>query len=260
MDMYADLQRQAIAATPDLFLANPSANRKFVSGERPRIGNSRTMFIAAGIFFLIAAAVGYFVGTSVLRGDEAARSGIPTKAIITDGYMNRSSKGARSYYIDYEFKVNGKVYTRHFEISSQLYDQIRIGDTVTISYLQSDPNVNVLTGDYKDDTERNEGIVLMAIAIPVCVLIGSLILWIDGKNRRLSAGQLLTGQIINATAKPGNKGAYNLTVDYSFTNPYGQQFTKKQMYNRTDLKKSPLPEAGTPVAVLYVDDKLFRLM
>ena len=52
MEMYFDPQRQAIAATPGLFLLSPTANRKFVTGEKSRIGNSTTMYIIAAIFFL----------------------------------------------------------------------------------------------------------------------------------------------------------------------------------------------------------------
>ncbi len=260
MDMYLDQQRQAIAATPGLFLLSPSANRKFVSGEKSRIGNSRTMNIWAAIFFLLAAAAAYFVGGSVLRTEEAARSGTATKAIITDGYISKSSKGGTSYYIDYEFKINGQVYKRHLQIGSALYNGLSIGDTVTIKYLQSDPDVSVLTGDFKDDTERTQNIVLTAIFLPTFLIIGALILRVDGRNRRYSSGQLLPGQIVSAQGKAGSKGAYIVSVEYSFTNPYGQQLTKKQSNNRPDLRKNPLPAAGSPAAVLYVDDNFFKLM
>ena len=131
---------------------------------------------------------------------------------------------------------------------------------MTIKYLPSDPDVSVLTGDYKDDTERTQNLILMAIFLPTSLIIAILILRTDGRNRRLSGGQLLPGQILSAQGKSGSKGAYNVTVEYNFTNPYGQQITKKQTNNRPDLRKTALPEAGTPAAVLYVDDKFFKLM
>jgi hypothetical protein len=260
MDMYLDPQRQAIATTPGLFLISPSANRKFVMGEKSRIGNSTTMYIMAAIFFLIAGAIAYYFGGGVLRADEAARSGKTTRAEITDAYSSRSNKGGTSYYIDYEFKAGGQTYKKHVQIGSGLYNNTYIGDSVSIKYLPTDPNVSVLTGDYKDDTERNNGIILMAIFLPTCLIIGALILWVDGSNRRISGGQLLAGQIISSQGRAGSKGTYNVTIEYGFTNPYGQQLTKKQTSNRPDLRKSPLPAAGTPVAVLYVDDKFYRLM
>src|SRR5258708_1549608 len=107
-DMYVDPQRQALAATPGVFLLSPRANRKVVTGEKSRIGNGTTMSIIAVILFLLAAVIAYFVGGSIVRADEAARSGITTKAIITDGYSSKSNKGVTSYYIDYEFRIDGQ--------------------------------------------------------------------------------------------------------------------------------------------------------
>jgi len=259
-DMYLDPQRQAIASTPGLFLLSPRANRKFVTGEKSRVGNGTTMSIIAVILFLLAVAIAYFVGGGIVRADEAARSGITTNAILTDGYSSTSNKGLTSYYIDYEFKIAGQIYNRHVLIDSSLYDRVSIGDTVSINYLPSDPDISVLTGDDKDDTERTQNIVILAVFLPTCLIIGATILWVDGKNRRLSGGQLLLGQIISAQGRSGTRGAFRVTVEYGFTTPYGQQLTKKQSNNRPDLRKTPLPAAGTPAVVLYVDDKFYRLM
>jgi hypothetical protein len=260
MDMYFDPQRQAIAATSGLFLLSPSANRKFVAGEKSRIGSSTTMLLIAAIFFLLAALAIYLFGGAVLRTDEAERSGTVTKAMIVDGYVSKGSKGSTSYYIDYEFKLNGQVYRKHILIGSTLYNRVLIGDTVTIKYLPSDPKVSVLSGDDQDDTDRNENIGIMVISVPICLIIGAYCLWVDGKNRRISRGQLLPGQILRAEGKRGSKGSYTVSIDFGFTNPYGQQLIKKQSKNRPDLRNTPLPAVGTPVAVLYVDDNFFRLM
>src|SRR6185436_13043931 len=133
---------------------------------------------------------------------------------------------------------------KHIEIGSALYNRLRIGNTVQIKYLPSDPNISVLTASDTDDTERNNGILATSLTVPPCLLIAGLMLFNDRKNRILSKGQLLPGKIISAQAKPGNKGAYLVTIDYSFADAYGQQLTRKQTQNRPDLRKTSLPTAG----------------
>src|SRR5262249_35329654 len=161
-------------------------------------------------------------------------------------------RGSTSYYIDYEFKVTGQVYKRHVEIGNALYSRLLIGKTVQIKYLPSDPNTSVLTGADKDATEQGNGILATALTVPICRLIAGLILRTDLKNRRLSKGQLLPGKILSAQGRAGSRGSYLVTVEYSFTNPGGQQLTRKEVQNRPDLRRSTLPAAGTPITVLYV--------
>src|SRR5579859_1361943 len=110
MSAVFDLQQQSIAATPGLFLLNPSGSRKFVSGESSRIGNARLMYIIAAILLIVAIGVAYTFVSGLLRSNQAEQSGTPTEALITDGYSSTSSRGSTSYYIDYEFKIDGQVY------------------------------------------------------------------------------------------------------------------------------------------------------
>lgn len=251
---------QNIAATPGLFLLNPSSNRKFVAGESSRIGNVRFGYIVVAILLIIAVGVGYLGINDLIRTNHAEQSGTATEAIVTDGYSSTSNRGGTSYYIDYEFKIDGQVYKKHVGIGSDLYNRLLIGDPVHIKYLPSDPSVSVLSGTDKDDTDRNSSIAMLAIVLPTCLIISGLILLNDRKNRKLSRGQLLPGTITAVRGRNGSRGSYLVSIDYRFTNPFGQEITKSQTGNRPDLRRAGLPAAGTPITVLYVDDKLQRLM
>src|SRR5437016_6218952 len=135
MSAYFSQNSQSIAATPGLFLLNPSGNRKFVSGEVSRIGNVRLMYVIVAILMLVAVGVGYVFATDLIRTNQAEQSGTATEAIVTDGYASTSSKGSTSYYIDYEYKLEGQVYKKHVGVGSDLYNRLLIGDAVQIKYL-----------------------------------------------------------------------------------------------------------------------------
>src|SRR5258708_18221579 len=218
------------------------------------------MYSIVQMLLIVAVGVGYVFGSNISRANAAEQCGTATQAIVTDGYSSTSNKGGTSYYIDYELKVDGQVYKKHVGIGIDLYNRLLIGDAVQVKYLPSDPNVSVLTGSDKDDTDRNSGILALVIVLPICLIISGLILLNDRKNRRLSKGQLLPGTVVGAPGRSGSRGSYLVTIDYRFTSPYGQETTRGQAGNRPDLRKTALPAAGTPVTVLYVDDKLQRLM
>jgi hypothetical protein len=249
-----------VSSTPNLFLLDPGANRKFVTGEATRIGSSRIMLLLALLFFLIGAgAIGYVV-YGELNAQALEREGTTTNAIIVDGHSTTSTRSGTSYYITYELTVNKQKYRRDVQIAESLYDQLRIGSAVSVRYLMRDPNINMLWGDDFDMTAVNSQRAIGAIVGASGLVIALICMWIDGRNRRISTGTLLRGTVTGAKAQNGRKGTYLVTINYTFTTPSGGIINKKAQGNRPDLRRSGLPTIGTPIAVLYVNDRTVRLM
>jgi hypothetical protein len=247
-------------AKPSLFLLDPSANAKFVAGKAKRIGSSRVMLLLAFISFIVAAGmIGYAV-YGELNFQALEREGTTTNAVVVDGHTTRSSRGGTSYYITYELTVNKQPYRHEVNISSSLYNRLRIGSTVSVRYLMRDPSISMLWGDDFDSTsitgQRLIGVIVGGTSLVCCLVC----VWVDWRNRRISKGTLLRGTLLSASGRNGSKGAYIVTVEYTFTTPSGGIITKKASNDRRDLRKAALPPYGTPVAVLYLDDRNVRLM
>jgi hypothetical protein len=56
----------------------------------------------------------------------------------------------------------------------------------------------------------------------------------------------------------GNKRQVN--IRYEFNSPLGVPLNGSQSERRRDLNKNDLPPEGTQVAVVYLDDKTYRLL
>lgn len=105
-------------------------------------------------------------------------------------------------------------------------------------------------------------ITLVTVAIDV-ILVGAGA-WFTRRFRLRRQGRLVRGEITRAEAqvRPGPRGnEFVLTVYYSLESPRTGQTLRGVIANtRDDLAESPLPEAGTPVDVLYLNDRNFRVM
>lgn len=255
-----DITGRSVTLPPGLFVLN-RANRKFVYGQRKRIGSSRIIFLIAAIILVICAAI--VISTSGTAGQlrQIEDTGTKVGGIVTDGHSVRGSRGSVSYYITYRYNVDGVSYDQQQRVGSSTYNGLYIGDEVTVRYLPDSPSVSALSGDNVDNTILAENDVMALVAIIVGGIFIAALLWTDRRNRALShRGQLLPGEIISATGRRGSKGAFNVTLHYRFRTPSGEISEKKSTANRPDLRKMPLPPPGTPVLVLYVHDRFLRLM
>src|SRR5699024_6269539 len=156
--------------------------------------------------------------------------------------------------------VDGISYTDEQKVSASTYSSLYIGDEVLVRYLPDDPTVSALSGGNRDDSVLTENQIVSVIALATGSVIALSLLWVDYRNRlHSSRGRPLPGEITAATGRRGSKGAYNVTVKYRFRTPSGAILEKKATANRRDLRDN-LPYPGTPVMVLYVSDRMQRLM
>jgi hypothetical protein len=80
------------------------------------------------------------------------------------------------------------------------------------------------------------------------------------RNRKLERdGHLLVGQIVKAEGKPQRSG-YRVEIQYRFTSTDGNALEGRDERSRNDLDDQSLPAVDTPVAVLYVNPALYRVL
>ena len=72
-------------------------------------------------------------------------------------------------------------------------------------------------------------------------------------------GQFITGRVTEASGST-SKNTYTVSIHYAFTTPDGEELSRKESRTRNDLRRMALPSAGTPVVVVYVNPKLYRML
>lgn len=247
------------APQPNAFLLNP-ANAKFVSRETERIGSTRTMALIALLVLAIGLGVLGYQAFNYWRGEQIHASTEQAQGTVADGYSS-TSRGNTTYYLTISYDVKEQTYSFEDQVSEETYDNTFIGTRVTVSYLADDPSAAALGGRWRDDTERNNGLVIGLIAGGIALIVAAIIGYVDMNNRRLSRH----GQFVAGTVESGkitrSKNSYTLTLKYSFTTPDGERVTNKSASAvRNDLKDYGPPPAGTPLTVLVVNKRTFRLM
>lgn len=71
-------------------------------------------------------------------------------------------------------------------------------------------------------------------------------------------GELIHGQIQTCDVS-GSDGSYWLKIQYSFVTPSGKEITKKTSHSVKHLEGT-VPDPGTPVAILYVNDMVYKVL
>jgi hypothetical protein len=93
------------------------------------------------------------------------------------------------------------------------------------------------------------------------VAIGGFFLWRIVQGWRLARrGQLINGEVISCKGENDDGGDWLVTLAYRFDNPAGEALRGLSRSSRNDLRDDPLPEAGTPVAVLYLSPGNFAVL
>ncbi len=246
-----------------VFLADPR-NAKLLTGEKKRIGSSFVMLLLALIFIVGAVSAGYFLYTRYSQHQALLTEGKQTRGIITDGFEETSRNfyviESKRYHVEYRYTVAGQTYTGAQDIDGALYEDLGLQAPVTVAFLPGNPSVAELAGEFADDTDYRNSLLILGALTLGAMLIATYFLFVDGRNRRLSSqGQILNGTLLSAAGQYYRR-TLNVTFKYEFRSPLGTPLTGARTVKRNDLKKAPVPASGTPIKVLYVNDKLHRIL
>ncbi|SRR5258708_27690769 len=249
---------------PDnLFLLN-RGNWNFVNGKSRRIvgtNNLLLLVISAGVLLILL----YIAGNFLLTAFLVNQSGHSGSAVIASRRI--SSGKSTSYYITFKFTpttgdFQGEPFSVEQSVSRDAYNRLTEGSEVKISYVPTAPNYALLAGSDADNSIINST-VTFAFAASIMLLVVMRLFFRDWRrNARMAReGRLIQGQLTYYHTRRGNKGGFYIDIACTFQSPIdGSVITAKGSEARGDLRGKPAPALGTPVAVLYADDNLFKVL
>jgi hypothetical protein len=251
-------------APPDnLFLLN-RGNWNFVNGKSRRIAGTNNCLLIV-LSSVVLAIMLYIAGNFLLTAFMVNQSGHGGSAVIVS---RRTSSGkSTSYYVTFKFTpttgdFQGKPVSVEQSVSRDAYNRLADGSEVSISYVPTAPTMALLAGSDADNSIINSTIVfgLAASIILVAAMRQFFRDW--WRNARLARdGRLVEGQLTSYRTRRGRRSGFYVDVNYTFQSPQdGQYLAGKGSEARGDLRDTPAPPIGTPVSVLFVDNKLFKVL
>jgi len=260
----------------DVFLIN-RLNSRYVCGRWDPTLRSGMIWLAlcivgaVSVFMLLMGLFAYSGGVS-----EILLAILPKQTIYADVTYGRAYPCGRSHrstchMITYAYLVNGHTYTREDGATAAIYNRAMDEERIQITYAQGFPQVaHVGPAGLQTDTFifLVPAFSLAAtILIPVWMILGE---FAQLRHYRRQ-GTLIYGEITEVggeqkskrktKSKPTRKsGGFQLTVYFTFRSPKGKTIKGNATRSRNDLKQKPLPEEGTPCAVLYMSDKDYLLL
>jgi hypothetical protein len=249
------------APTGVLFLLN-AANAKFVAREKRRVANSETAGRTAfGLAVMLLLVVGMLWGLAL--PDWITWYRLRQDGIVVEGEITSLHARNGHLYVIYRFTVgenegDGVSYTEEQRVSKNTFDKLTENTPVRITYLSDDPKVSRLNKDNPGNVTRDR---LTGAAFGLTVLL-ILLLFVGFVQRHpyaLRRNRLIWGQVVSCRGHLDDDGDFSIKLRYSFRSPAGRAIVGQTSQIRNDLNKAMLPDAGTPVAVHYGNDKSYRL-
>ncbi len=245
------------------FLLVPET-RKFFTGQSRHLP-IQDFWLIVFFFFFTLMAVLLLVGA---LGEYADALRLQQSGKISEGTIIRrsmSSGKSPTYYLTYEFYVNGSDtrFSREQKVRRTTYDEHAEGSPVTVAYLPNNPTISRLAGRDADDSIVQANLPETGLLLLVALAFMVFLLRPVMRDRRLARnGRILEGKVVKCDGRlAGSKRRYyKLTVQYQFLSASGTLLSGKQDARREDMRHKLRPGAGTPVAVLYVDDRHYKML
>jgi hypothetical protein len=98
-------------------------------------------FIALPLIFFVLLMRFRTINSQVER---LIKHGIEVDARVLMLWQSESREGAK-YWVDYEFKVADRSYRNRLSIAKDEFEQLAIGDKLSITYLKGNPSLSSLT-------------------------------------------------------------------------------------------------------------------
>ncbi|MEJ2212375.1 MAG: DUF3592 domain-containing protein [Anaerolineae bacterium] len=243
-----------MARTGQFFLLDPD-NEPFATGASRRLpaGGQGCVLLFLSIFvlvglFMAADITRRWVHVAMLNTDYAEAEGQVLGREIED------DEGA-TYYVSYRFVANDQVHTIRENVEKGVFHSMEEGQSATVRYAPRHPGIATIAPG------RVGGLLALT---GFCVLwdgtvfvISALVLREVLQRRKLARhGQRLVGEVLRSSGHRDSDGDFVLALGYGFCSPLtATRIEGSNRQVRKDLEHGPLPQAGTPVHVLYLDDE-----
>lgn len=245
------------------FLLDPT-NARLVARESREIASrkngERVLFALAGLVLVLAVVLWILVLPDWVTWYRLRQGGVSVAGQITH-LRERDQR----YYAEYAFQVGRShitQYTGEQRITQAAYERLEPGAPVTVTYLPGDPHLSRL--DEQNPGDQQRGWLTLAATALTLFSISLALLALDQhvQSRRVQREwRVQRGQLIECSGKLDEDGDFKIRLRYRFRTPGGQVIVGKTSQIRNDLKESPLPRPGAPVAVYYcMRDGVYRLL
>lgn len=247
----------------DLFLLDPD-NRAFLTDQPPRgrairwarLGLLLTLAVLAVCLFLTGWAAVEWGRWLLLQRDYSV-----VGAEVVKCRKDERGDGGPEYYVTYRFEAatptGPVVYQREQNVGRATYARVHPGQVVNVRYNNAIPAISAIV----EDTNFRDGISVGALMwLPVTLFMGYQVKRCRREIRLSRRGRLLEGRVVECTATPAGEDGYKLELRYRFTAPGGRIIRDREIGYREELRDDSLPVPDTPVAILYLDEKNYKVL
>ncbi|MCS6871597.1 MAG: DUF3592 domain-containing protein [Anaerolineae bacterium] len=231
-------------------------------------GKARSHLVQRRHLYIALTAVGIcllFVWLAMRQAEENAaldaRSGRAPAEVIGKRVQEGGRDLNRRWFITYQFSLpDGRTFSREVSVDAAEYDFYFVGSRVVVKFLPDQPEKNTLA-DRRLEAVESELLWLMVTAPPILTL--PVLLWALAQNILLTQyerrGVVVRGEVVECTGE--QRGShYHVKLRYQFMLPDLKIRRGTAHFVRDDLRDAKLPEKGTQVAVLYLNDWFYRLL
>jgi len=266
---------------PDIFFVDPA--NSVLSSDSTVVARLPNASIGLILLLLVAMLLFVFltiIGASVL-GSEAQldRSDLTVQGIVISHRHSAVSSVNQGvlHYVTYLYSVSnrGETLTKEQYVTEATYNQLDDGDRVLVKYLHFDPTVAELSGPASTNSLAQNGY-FMTVFGGIGMLVALIFLvshvwqfWRD--DVLIRKGHLMMGEVIKCRAdlkvtqtsldtNSSLRGSNFIELTYLFNTPEGKEIETTVKARRNDLIGQHLPEFGTPIAVLFLSERHYKIL
>jgi Protein of unknown function (DUF3592) len=272
------------ALMPDVFFLDPgnsilSADSTVVA----HVPNAGLGIIALLLVTMLLFGFLMILGVSVL-GSEAQLDSSDTTVqgmVVSHRFRTVSSMNQGVlHYVTYLYSVAGQetTYTKEQYVTESTFNDLTDGDVVMVKYLQTDPTVAELSGPDSTNGLTQNGYFMTVFGalggLAALVFLVSRVWQFWRDDTLIRKGRLLMGEVVKCqgtlnvtkTSLDGKgygsplRGTYLIELSYVFHTPEGKEVEATAKSRRNDLIDQRLPELGTPVAILYLNERRYKVL
>jgi hypothetical protein len=165
-----------------------------------------------------------------------------------------------SYYVSFQFSDDINNYSLERRVSKDIYDTAEKGVNIPIVYVPLHPEWTKIVGNESPPSLLSVLGSLIWIGIILLVIVFAIrAYWRDRFLAR--NGIRVEGVILASSYSTDSEGGLTLRLEYAFEMPDSHKFlTKTECATRNDLQGKPLPPPGTPVLILYYNERQYMLL
>jgi hypothetical protein len=244
------------------FLVNP-ANRKFVEGKS-RFPVILSLRLVLPMFIIWSITLAITLSYLYQKNLDKHIFSIGEKTTATVLRRDAGYKGSPAT-LTYQYQVKGAnigTYQRQQAVLRWFYNEHPEKSQVTITYLPDNPSQSSLGIEAQDVFDPMQSIIL-SILLMITVILTVLLPMLYIEIRMAWSGRIIPGQLLycSRAGVRSDKNYYPVRATCSFVSPIsGKELTRSRIEQRKDLSDDSFPAPGTPVFVLYLNDKNHQVL